>query len=186
MLFSTVLAAVFCWMYVTKPVFLSAPNDHQSIETQPAVQEANPEERVHGTLSPPTAGASGNLDPAVASLPGDSVLVAPQSLASESTVPGDELKPLVVRRDGPILFKPFVLNGDQSTSSESEKVEQVDPKPTANADAPADEIATATPAEPDHEQPEARSDETDYQVRASFMAEFSPAASNDKISKLRP
>ena len=67
MLMTTALAAVFCWMYITKPVFLSAPA-HQPLNTPPAIQEKRPVREDEPTRH--TAGG-GNLDPAIARLPGD-------------------------------------------------------------------------------------------------------------------
>ena len=188
MLLSTILAGVFCWMYVTKPVFLSAPVDRQQMEAQPAIQELVPE-RIQGDLSPPTAGLRGNLDPALANLPGDPAPIATVD-SGTSELPGDEFQPHFGGRKGPTLFRPLVVEGTGG--------EKPSPKEPAGRDlVAADRAVTseesvgqepinAEVAVPRLKLPEGRSDQEDYQVRASFMAEFSSAGSAHHSPRLKP
>ncbi len=188
MLLSTILAGVFCWMYVTKPVFLSSPDNRQHMEAQPAIQEVVPE-RIQGDLSAPTAGLRGNLDPAGASLPGDSALTGEvDSETSEGA--GETLRPLVVRRKGPALFRPFVA-GETGGERPSPK-EPVERDPAAvHPGVAIEEAVVQEPMKgegrvPRSELSEGRSDQEDYQVRASVMADFSLAGSGRNSPRLKP
>ena len=99
MLMTTALAAVFCWMYITKPVFLAPPED-QFMDARPAIQERRP---VHEDEPAPHTAGGGNLDPATGRLPGDPEMADEVSPAAE--IPGEGLKPLIVNRRGPSLFR---------------------------------------------------------------------------------
>lgn len=188
MLLSTILAGVFCWMYVTKPVFLSAPDDRRHMEAQPAIQEVVPE-RIQGDLSPPTAGLRGNLDPAVARLPGDSAPIGEVD-SRTSELPGETLQPLVVRRKGPALFRPFVVGRTGGEGPSSKELAEGD-LAAVHPGVTIEEAGVQEPMKGEEtvrrlELPKERSDQEDYQVRASFMAEFSSAGSGRNSPTLKP
>jgi hypothetical protein len=184
MLLSTVLAGVFCWMYISKPVFLSAPNEGPRADPLPAFQETGPA-RIQGDLAPPTAESSGTLDPAVASLPGDTIDLATVDPVGGALL-GEELKPLVVKREGATLFKPFVINEIPPGSSPSEPA----PSVVSNDEETGVEQPPRSSGEPVADQevarPEASSDEEDYRVRASVMAEFSVLGDPRGDAELKP
>ena len=184
MLLSTVLAGVFCWMYISKPVFLSAPSEGPRADPLPAFQETSPA-RIQGDLAPPTAESSGTLDPAVASLPGDTIDLATVAPVGGALL-GEELKPLVVKREGATLFKPFVINEIPPGSSLAEPA----PSVVSNGEETGVGQPPGSSGEPGADQesvrPEASSDEEDYRVRASFMAEFSVLGDPRGDEELKP
>lgn len=162
LMLSTLLAGVFCWMYISKPVFLTQPRETFPVEARPAFQEGSPASDAELT-DPPTAERGGELDPAIEGLPGE----AGGSLEGEivaGAVLSNEMRPLRVKREGPLLFKPFVL-GLNSPEGEGEGEE---------------EVAAEGGSESESESAEADSgsgEVENYRVQASFMAEF--AADSD-------
>ena len=174
MLGSTILAGVFCWMYITKPVFLSSPSE-RVMDAQPAV-----EERAHDlndTDEPPTAESS-TLDPAIAVLPGDPAGETKMVGEPLGEILGEELMPLVVKREGAPLFKPFVIPADvlgESPSDAEASTEDQDPQAsTSEVSDEAEEEGEVVNLIASGEGG-ASSESEDYQVHASFMAEFSSA-----------
>ena len=196
MLGSTALAAVFCWMYITKPVFLSAPSG-QTHDAHPAIQEKRPIE--HGEPAPHTA-HGGNLDPALGHLPGDP---APETSSPPvEELLGEELKPLVVKRECPSLFEPIPkseLSG-RSRSPSSGAAEGAAPIVIKRESAPEplvirreeentargeeqpgeDHVGLVAPGEGGR-----NSDSEEFQVRASLLAEFSSGGKTSGVSPNR-
>lgn len=101
MLITTAAAAVFCWLYVTKPVFVTGV-----MEQPPVVEEISqdqaPRDEHEPVFHPEVTGA---LDPGIGTLPGDEV--PPDGKFGEDHIPAEELKPLIVKRQGPSLFRPI-------------------------------------------------------------------------------
>lgn len=193
-LISTVMAAIFCWMYIKKPVFLSTPSDKKSFETQPAIQERRPVD-METELSPPTAESVGRIDPAIAVLPGDPVSESLSSLSSAGAH-GTELKPLVIKREGPALFRP--LDADLAPSTEQAVAEQSE-DPPVEPTSQIEDIAEQNQEERGNpgDEPEVVNlvssgegagpvDSDDYQVHASFMAEFSGVESRIQKGVRKP
>ena len=140
---------------------------------------------IKGDLAPPTAESSGTLDPAVASLPGDTIDLATVAPVGGALL-GEELKPLVVKREGATLFKPFVINEIPPGSSLAEPA----PSVVSNDEETGVGQPPGSSGEPGVDQesvrPEASSDEEDYRVRASFMAEFSVLGDPRGDEELKP
>jgi len=158
------------------------------MEAQPAIQEVVPE-RIQGDLSAPTAGLRGNLDPAGASLPGDSALTGEVD-SGTSEGPGEKLRPLVVRRKGPALFRPFVVGETGGEKPSPKEPAERDPA-AAHPGVAIEEAVVQEPMKgegsvPRSELSEGRSDQEDYQVRASVMADFSLARSGRNSPRLKP
>tara|TARA_B100001964_G_C14261286_1_gene615632 strand:- start:8231 stop:8920 length:690 start_codon:yes stop_codon:yes gene_type:complete len=182
MLMTTALAAVFCWMYITKPVFLSAPSD-QSLNTQPAIQEKRPIREDEPT--PHTAGG-GNLDPAIARLPGDPVL--PDDSSARDGIPGEELKPLIVKRQGPSLFR--AIPPDEIPERKEIVLEAPGSGVVAEAGSeqdedqvPEEEVVSLVAGEEGDQD----SGSEEFRVHASFMAEFSSVQQEgDRQPDLKP
>ena len=110
---STVMAGVFCLLYVTKPVFLEAPNFRRPEQFNVPVnagQIAKSDEGVDrdlgGTIIPV------HLDPGFSSLPGDSGV---DEGLIQGVPPIAELEPLNVPRASKPLFEP--LRPDEMSSS---------------------------------------------------------------------
>ncbi|HJM64072.1 MAG: hypothetical protein QF405_04700 [Roseibacillus sp.] len=179
---TTALAAVFCWMYITKPVFLSAPSD-QSLNTQPAIQEKRPIREDEPT--PHTAGG-GNLDPAIARLPGDPVL--PDDSSARDGIPGEELKPLIVKRQGPSLFR--AIPPDEIPERKEIVLEAPGSGVVAEAGSeqdedqvPEEEVVSLVAGEEGDQD----SGSEEFRVHASFMAEFSSVQQEgDRQPDLKP
>lgn len=168
MLMTTALAAVFCWMYITKPVFLSTPA-HQPLNTRPAIQEKRPVREDEPTSH--TAGG-GNLDPAIATLPGDPAPTDDSSARDE--IPGEELKPLIVKRQGPALFR--AIPPDEMPERREITVEA--PGLVAAAEAGSGQDENQVPEEDVVSlvaggEGGQNSSSEEFRVHASFMAEFS-------------
>ncbi len=167
LLLSVIMAGVFCWMYITKPVFLSQPGNAPAVGARPALQERGPGDSSDAV--PPTADYSGGesggvLDPAVTSLPGDSASVVESDSGPEAdAIPGVGLKPLRIRR-GPALFRPFPV-ADQSTPAEGAGA-------GSSGSGLEEGNGSLTFAA-------ARSDDETYRVPASFMAEFTTILDSD-------
>ena len=182
MLMTTALAAVFCWMYITKPVFLSTPAD-LPLNTRPAIQEMRPVREDEPT---PHTARAGNLDPAIARLPGDPAPTGDASAGDE--IPGEELKPQIVKRQGPALFRPI------PSGEIPERREIVVPGSglRAAAEAGSGQDEDQIPAEDvvslvagGEGGPNSSSEE--FRVHASFMAEFSsPQQKGDNQPDLKP
>ena len=168
MLLTTALAAVFCWMYITKPVFLTTPED-QLMDVRPAIQEKRPAQE--DTPAPHTAGG-GNLDPALGRLPGDPATGDEGSPAAE--IPGEELKPLIVKRRGPSLFRP--IPSDEMPARKGIAAEILELGVDEEGGSGQDENRVS---EEDDVRSVARgqggqdSSSEQFRVHASFMAEFS-------------
>ena len=167
MLMTTALAAVFCWMYISKPVFITAPAE-QPMEIRPAIEDEQPVPR--GQPAAHTAGG-GILDPAIGRLPGDPV--GDHEGPPEADIPMEELKPLIVKRRGPSLFRPIPANG----ISERTGIVVEDPGPgTPEQDGgdwdPVPEDSGPGPGGGGKDGYDSGSQE--LRVHASFMAEFSP------------
>ena len=191
MLGSTVLAAIFCWMYITKPVFLTAPSG-QTLDPQPAIQEKSPVDEA--VPAPHTAGR-GNLDPALGRLPGDAA--ADSSTSPVEELLGAKLEPLVVEREVPSLFEPVPVNRPPGPvpfpSPATSKV--AGPVVIKRDSAPEPLVIRMEEVEParvqelpgedrvklvDAGERRQNSDSEEFQVRASFMAEFSSARKNSR------
>ena len=182
MLMTTALAAVFCWMYITKPVFLSAPA-HQPLNTPPAIQEKRPVREDEPTRH--TAGG-GNLDPAIARLPGDPAPTGDSSAGEE--IPGEELKPLIVKRQGPSLFRaipPGEMPGRRKIAVEAPALgDAAEAGSGQDEDQIPGEDVVILVADGDGGQ---NSSSEEFRVHASFMAEFSsPQQKGDNHPDLKP
>lgn len=199
MLASTLMAGVFCWMYITKPVFLSEPRDAYQDEAQPAYHEGNPTHADEDTLdSPPTAKKTRTLDPAGSGLPGDST--PEPEIVREAPPAGlpllsSDMKPVRVQRDGPPLFQPFVIrvpasSSETETGDDEVRTEQPLVTLSNEPDEPNEEVGGEADEQPVSVESEAGAEE-DYQVQASFMAEFAAAskgasARGERSNKSRP
>ena len=190
MLVSTVLTAAFCWMYITKPVFLSTPAGRE-IETRSTIQERRPADT--GTPAAHTA-SKGKLDPALDRLPGD-----PGSGEENSPVEEllqENLKPLVVEREGPVRFKPVPAGGGagpprfrppaagrgagpvvvrRDFPPEPLVIIREQPELTSEGQQPAEDHVVPVGSGVD-------SDSEEFQVRASLLAEFLPPGQNENVS----
>ena len=167
MLMTTALAAVFCWMYITKPVFLSTPA-HQPLNTRPAIQEKRPVREDEPTRH--TAGG-GNLDPAIARLPGDPAPTGDSSAGEE--IPGEELKPLIVKRQGPSLFRaipPGEMPGRREIAVEAPEVGDAAEAGSGQDEnqVPEEDVVSLVAGGEGGQ----NSSSEEFRVHASFMAEF--------------
>ena len=168
MLITTALAAVFCWMYITKPVFLTTPEDHL-MDARPAVQEKRPVEEDKPTSH--TAGV-GNLDPALGRLPGDPAMV--DDLSPEDEIPGEKLKPLIVNRRGPSLFRPIPsheMSGGKEIAREPLEAAVAEEGSSGPGENQVSEEYDVSPVGARQEGQDSGSEE--FRVNASIMAEFS-------------
>ena len=168
MFITTAAAAVFCWMYVTKPVFVTEPA-RQSLDIEPVIQDQAPVEESEPVLH---TAALGMLDPDIGSLPGDHA--PPGKEGEDDEIPGEELKPLIVKRQGPPLFHPVPPDemprrtGIAETSSATTEGDAANDGPVRN------QVVTQGIASPGRGR-EIREDSAsgNFHVHASFMAEFS-------------
>ncbi len=181
------MAAFFCWMYIKKPVFLSTPSDQKSIEALPAIQEGRPME-LKDELSTPTAESVGRIDPAIANLPGDSVTESLLGSPMNDGL-GSGLKPLLVRREGSPLFRPLGRDTLPQLTEDSpvgrERVSTRGPGQIQNANDEAGEEVEVENLVPLGEGGRPV-DSDDYQVHASFMAEFAAAEGSNRDEDRRP
>ena len=167
MLASTALTAVFFWMYITKPVFLPvapiAPlSPDPVIRGQEPVLEAEKELYIS---------SRNTLDPGTSTLPGESE--DQPVLPDQEQISGDKLRPLIIKRNGPSLFRPFtpVASPDRAAGEadpgirESAAVgdkgaERVDGSPRKGRSLDSEDETTG------------RLDSGDLRVHASIMGEF--------------
>ena len=167
MLASTALTAVFFWMYITKPVlFPVAPIPPLSpdpvIRGQEPVLEAEKELYIS---------SRNTLDPGASTLPGESE--DQPVLLDQEQISGDKLRPLIINRNGPSLFRPFtpVASPDraageadpgvrESAAVGDKEARRVDGSPRKGRSLDSEDGTTG------------RSDSRDLHVHASVMGEF--------------
>lgn len=165
---STIMAGVFCWMYISKPVFVAQPQEQEMIQALPADQEARPGVTRESHELPPTAAVTSSLDPGAGSLPGEpESLLGGDTLLGEadllnSPIGGGSLQPIVVRREG--QRRPLFRAGPPS-AFEQEEAEAGEVPPVAEAGGSA-EVGPEGPGEV------LRSNEETFQVAPSMAAEF--------------
>ena len=167
MLASTALTAVFFWMYITKPVlFPVAPIPPLSPE--PVIQRQEP---VLEAEKAPYISSRNPLDPGASALPGESedqTVLPDQEHTSE-----DKLRPLIIKRNGPSLFRPFT-----PAASPDRAAEEADPGIRESA-AVSDKGAERADGSPrkgrrldSGDETTRRWDSGDLHVHASIMGEF--------------
>ncbi len=167
MLASTALTAVFFWMYITKPVlFPVAPIPPLSpdpvIRGQEPVLEAEKELYIS---------SRNTLDPGASTLPGESE--DQPVLLDQEQISGDKLRPLIINRNGPSLFRPFT-----PVASPDRAAGEADPGVRESA-AVGDKEAGRVDGSPrkgrslgSEDGTTGRSDSRDLHVHASVMGEF--------------
>ena len=167
MLASTTLTAVFFWMYVTKPV-LSPALDLNPLTLEPSFEEtgSGSEEGTDSYAATPAI-----LDPGVGLLPGD--LEKETGALAEEEISGETLRPLIIKRNGPSLFRRF------TPASVSEQPPQKIPSGFREDEVgPEESEARADLNQNDevdlkrHMQSPGNQDSGDLRVHASIMGEF--------------
>ena len=122
---STIMAGIFCWMYVSKPVFVSPSGGGESSAVQPAVDHGGGGGE-SAEWEPSTASLQDRLDPGLGGLPGEEVVPAgaevgrpagasPQGGVTKQVV----LKPVVVgNKRGSLFTKMPVSEGGVSEAGQ--------------------------------------------------------------------
>jgi len=99
------MAGLFCWMYVTKPVFVGPSRVAHPEAVGPAIRQLEAET---GEWRPSTAGVGTSLDPARGGLPGESAAADTITIVNGDNAPEAEgFRPLKARPGGRGLFTPF-------------------------------------------------------------------------------
>ena len=127
---STVMTAVFCMLYVTKPVFIEAPNS--SLPEQFTVPVYAEQIADAGDVSAPDGGRAVipvHLDPGLSSIPGEP---APEPGSEAGVPPIAELEPLTVPKARKPLFQP--MDPDDMPASVPPKAIALEPGPDESGD----------------------------------------------------
>lgn len=99
---STIMAGVFCWLYVTKPVMVTK-TVIPSVEV-PSSQLVASGPDLNGDVVVRAVSAMPTLSPDIGFLPGEELLVKDQA---ESPVPGQDVQAVRVQRSARSLFQPL-------------------------------------------------------------------------------
>ena len=168
MFITTAAAAVFCWLYVTKPVFVTGSME-QSSDIEEISQDQAPVDDQKPVFH---TAATGMLDPGVGALPGDHA--PPDEMLGEDNIPAEELKPLIIRRQGPSLFHPVPLEEMPGRTGADEASPAIVKGDVVHDRSGRNQIVIEEVASPGGGA-EVREDSAsgDFHVHASFMAEFS-------------
>ncbi len=114
MLASTALTAVFFWMYITKPVFSPLPGfTPLGPDPSPQSLERPGEAEVESYIT-----SRNNLDPGALKVPGKTH--SQPEISDREIVSGDELRPLIIKRNGSSLFRRFLPRASPDRASEEE------------------------------------------------------------------
>ncbi len=164
LLASTVLTTVFFWMYITKPVFspVSPPAPNSTIQGQDQIQAD--ETKLHLV-------SQSNLDPGTSTLPGD--LQSQPMGTDQEEISGDRLRPLIIKRNGPSLFRPFTQEASSGPSAGEADSRIRKSGPVSDKRPEKAEVSGGESGSSDSESSSAeRSDSGDLHVHASIMGEF--------------
>ena len=164
LLASTALTAVFFWMYITKPVFFPAspPAPESTTEGQELIREAE---------TTPYLASQHKLDPWASTLPGE-VQGQPVGVEEEE-ISGDRLRPLIVKRSGPSLFRPFNPEASSGRSAGETDSGIRESEPVSDKRPERVDVSGGEDRSPDNENSSARLlDSGHLQVHASIMGEF--------------
>ena len=180
MFITTAAAAVFCWLYVTKPVFVTG-----AMEQSPDVEEISQDQAPLDDQKPVFhTAATGMLDPGVGVLPGDHA--PPDEMLGEDNIPAEELKPLIIKRQGPSLFHPVPLEEMPGRTGAAEASPVIEKGNVVRDRSGRNQIVIEEVESPGGGG-KVREDSAsgDFQVHASFMAEFS-ALERERKKKSQP
>lgn len=167
MLASTALTVVFFWMYINKPVFSPVPSI-TPLRPEPAIQSKEPARapEIESYIT-----SRNTLDPAALRLPTETK--SQSEISDRERVSGDELRPLIIKRNGPSLFRRFPAgaapeqvteeeapSNRESETGSNERGERTDVGRLEGVNSDSDLGTTGDP------------DSRDLHVHASVMGEF--------------
>ncbi|MDG2486895.1 MAG: hypothetical protein P8M65_04235 [Roseibacillus sp.] len=167
MLASTALTAVLFWMYITKPVFSPLPG----------VAPLGPEPAPQSLEQPREAEAESyitsrnNLDPAALKLPGETH--SQPEISDQEIVSGDELRPLIIKRNGSSLFRRFLPRASPDRASEDAVPGEIESEAGSNGREERADVSRWEGVSSESDLGKAGDpDSGDLHVHASVMGEF--------------
>ena len=117
---STVMSGIFCWLYVTKPVHVTQTIIEPSGPGLAFAEKSSVEPANEPLATVSTPSTSFELDPEMGVLPGE----AWSSVDSDSIMPGQAVRPIVVTKAKLDLFKP--MKAEEVDAALSERADQED------------------------------------------------------------